>query len=319
MIMHWIQCMSLYDYVLIALLLYQLFQPTQPYLNPAILVTGLVVKELVLAHPLMVARLLVLFMSVVQVYVILPLTRVWEKCRRRTRARRRNNHDPNHDPNSKLDERPEITCMHNFRDAHHIATAGCTNQKCKESNAYRVRYKWLQRQYSMLLPAVDSPRALIAACIARIGQPAQTKRMCPPWVVADVLCEEAGGNWLNLTAAIVEVLGPERDGHAALSHGMSLRVHPMPFIVWMSLINASAQTANRLTSNSCSPNSPRPELNADDDDSDADDDIESKANSKTHTCKLSVRYRSGHIRSCEITDNVFTVADLVALCNSRVV
>ena len=275
--MHWI---SLYDVVLLVLLCSHVVKPGDGYMRPALLLVGFIAKQMVMLDPLLVTRVLVLLISLVQVYVCAPLVNMWHRCRRQRSAA------------SYLGEmaRPEITCVHNFRDMHHVATSSCV---CQDSSAYRVRYEWHNKHYSMLLPATDSPRKTIAECVQRLSVATPpTNRIVPPLIVSSLLFSEssAPSKSIDITAGVLELLGPERDGHAALSGGMSSRVRPLNLLVWM------ATSA--------------------DDTSDAASGCGTAA-ATTNIITITVEYRNGTTVKRQVNDADFTVADMVRMCTRR--
>lgn len=220
--MHWI---SLYDCVLFALLLFHVFRPTDSHVNPSVLLTGFILKEVVLANPLVVTRLLVLAISVIQVYVILPLARLW-KHYSRNRTTTANTAGV------------QITCIHNNTQDHQVSTSA--NVVCPNCNLYRVQYVYRDKKYSMLLPATQPPRHMIDKYVKHIptattawmwGPPCSVKAM---WLVSDPQHERI----LDIMPTVLEILGPEKDGHARLSQGDSLRVKPLS---WLTSSRAPAQ------------------------------------------------------------------------------
>lgn len=268
--MHWI---SLYDCVLLALLALHVIRPGNGYFQPAMLLSGFILKEVVMANPLLVTRLIVLFISVVQVYVLLPLVRLWERCRnRRTASQARSQKQAVH-----------ITCMHDAQEAHHVSTSGVL---CPNCSAYRVQYTWKDHQYSMLLPPAQSPRDMIEQCMKETARPHSSSRVTwkPPMRVSAVWWVSEGERVLDLLPAMLEVLGPDMDGHAKLSRSQSLRVRPLSVLVWMATSNTDACDPCRL-----------PQDNP-------------------LVFDLEIEYRTGEVSACRVTEALFSVTDLVMLC-----
>ena len=261
--MHWI---SLYDCLLLCLFFFHLFKPAVSFVHPVVLLVCFVVKEILFAHPLAVTRLLVLFVSLLQVYVFLPLTKLWGKQNLIGRV-----------------PRPQISCMHNFMDVHHVATSGFV---CDHCSTYRVRYPWQDKHFSILLPA----RTLISECVGKLGE-CSHRSMCPPLVVSKISYVWRT-HTLDITDAVMEVLGPERDGHAGLSQGLSLTVHPLSFLVWMASLT---ETTDNLCLLPTTNNNDNEQL----------------------IYELRVEMRTGDIVTHMVAEDQFTVADLMTMCTKR--
>lgn len=271
--MYWI---GLYDCIMLVLMGVHVWQPSNRFTHPAVLVAGCILKEFVLNRPLVITRLLVLFVSIAQVYVVLPLARFWERwcpCPRSRRSQQRSS-------------MPEISCLHD-EEKHHISTSG--GLCCRQSCTYRLRYTWREQMFSMLLPTTTTPTVMLADCIGRMRS-CSHKTMRPPLVVVRVKY-----HGLDLTRAIVEVLGPERDGHATLSEKRSLQIRPLHFLVWLSTFYAQAN-----------------DTQSEDIGLSAHDDEEED----TMVYDLDVEYRNGSVRTVHTNEHSFTVADLVTMCTT---
>ena len=252
-------------------------KPGDGYMRPAVLLVGFIAKHMIMLDPLLVTRVLVLLISLVQVYVCAPLVNMWYRCRRQSSAA------------SYLGEmaRPEITCVHNFRDMHHVATSSCV---CEASSAYRVRYEWHNKHYSMLLPATDSPRKTIAECVQRLSVATPANKIVPPLIISRILVSESvsehsKGKAIDITAGALELLGPERDGHAALSGAMSSRVRPLNLLVWMATTDDDTPTIS--------------------------------GGAQSGAVTITVEYRTGATMQRQVYDADFTVADVVRMCTRR--
>jgi hypothetical protein len=276
--MHWI---SLYDCVMLLLLLVHVFRPADSYVHPVMLLVGFIAKEIVTANPLVITRLLVLFVSIVQVYVILPLVGVWRRCcdmRRNTGA-------------ANIRDQVQITCMHECQDAHHLSTSGLL---CPNCTMYRVQYEFRDKKYSMLLPPAAHPRDMIERYIEQMSHKETTNNNGPtrkwtwqPPIRARAIwwvCE--GQRVLDLMPAALEIIGPDRDGHGRLSNGDSLKILPLNAMVWMS------STPQHL-------HTPPPSFLPTD---------------TTLVYDLEVECHTGEVIAHRVTEALFTVKDLVALC-----
>lgn len=230
--MNWL---SAYDCFLFALMLIQLWRPTHRVVHPVLLVTGFLFKHFIVANPLFTTRLLVLLVSVVQVFVVAPVVRFVKRHNTETTT---TTTQPPHATSTTPFANMKITCLHQHDvsrpEHHHIATSGFL---CSNCSAYRIQYQWQNRSYSMLLPPSDSPCGVIERYSAAIDEDtSKTKKVCWPkpiklksiWWVVD------NERVVDLMPAALEIIGPERDGHARLTNRDSLGVKPLQVMVWMS-------------------------------------------------------------------------------------
>ena len=206
--MHWL---DLCDCVLLSLLVVHCIQPVGIDVHPFLLLIGFIGKECLNRYnvSLLAARISVAVVSVLQVYT----TKLWGYC---SKWRNSNSH-------------LQIMCVHDALDdvqTHPIVD----QQKCDGCVNYAAQYDWKGQQYVLLMSA-NQPSSDVATEISRYIDIYQRgkrimwkrpKKFSEIWIVS-----KEGKRLLDLTDAVTQVLGAERDGHLALTNGESLEVFPV--------------------------------------------------------------------------------------------
>lgn len=219
--MHWL---DLCDCVLLSLLVVHCIQPVGIDVHPLLLLIGFIGKECLNRYnvSLLAARISVAVVSVLQVYT----TKLWGYC---STWRQHVVADSSH---------VQIRCMHDaVADVWpHVADLYC--DKCIN---YAAQYNWKGQQYVLLVPPTIAAIDVNTHICRYVDIYAKGKRIM--WKRAKLFTEvwlmsSEGQRLLDLTDAVTQVLGPERDGHLALTNGESLEVCPLSTLMWLAKANS---------------------------------------------------------------------------------
>lgn len=217
-------------------------------------------------HRFILMRMVILVLSYCQVRIIQPLIR-----RAHNLAMKRNV-NKNQSRYTQSSVPPRVFCVHQQTgySQHRLGekTAACENI----GRINRVEYVHKGMVYSAFghTDGQEDNNHTEVGCVMR-----------PPLVVSSVWI-----NKLNVLRAVLELIGPDRNGHEHINWALSPKyVFPVPFLVWRSNIG--------------------------------DEHLPSLSSSDgPTTVRLEIAYRSGLLWSEDINAREFTLATLIRLCTN---
>jgi hypothetical protein len=234
--MYWL---SLADCLMITwALLFVYYRPSHLTIHGLVLLCGFLIKERIQANPLVISRLLVLFVSIMQLYVLRPLATLWKRvCTRCPLGIQRRLCGRNHSQAHIC-----ITCLHyphtETQEGHHDHHVVFTpDELCCDCDAFLVHYTTKGKPYAIL---VANPPSTAEAILHKWDAIQELFSAWPrPLKVKSVKLVVSGKQVCDLMPAICQLLGPLRDGHLLLDIGTTpLGVGDIPVfnaMLWLSM------------------------------------------------------------------------------------